>query len=200
MARTLQARSVETRARLLDAAAVVIAQHGIEGASVDAISDLAERTSGSLYGQFASKDNLVIALLDRAKDLVADRISSDIAAAEGLDARLAALWHGFVEPPEPARDWLRLEHELLVWATRPGNVTARQRLSLRYLAEYRLVTATLEDWAAEGLVDLPLPPEEMAPVVVATLIGLEMTHRLHPKAVGEAAAVQALRALLGARE
>jgi AcrR family transcriptional regulator len=200
MARTLQARSVETRARLLDAAAVVIARHGIEGASVDAISDLAERTSGSLYGQFGSKDNLVIALLDRAKDLVADRISADLAAAEGLDARLAALWRNFVSPPEPAHDWLRLEHELWVWATRPGNVTARRRLSLRYLAEYRLLAETLEAWGAAGLVDLPLPPGQMAPVVVATLIGLEMTHRLHPKAVGEAAAVQALRALLGARK
>lgn len=199
MARSLQARSVETRARLLDAAAVVIARHGIEGASVDAISDVAERTSGSLYGQYGSKDNLVIALLDRAKDVVADRISSDIAAAQGLNARLAALWRNFVSPPEPARDWLRLEHELWVWATRPGNVTARQRLSQRYQAEYRLLAETLAAWAAEGLVDLPLPADQMAPVVVATLIGLEMTHRLQPTAVGEAAAVQALRALLGGR-
>jgi AcrR family transcriptional regulator len=197
MARSLQARSVETRARLLDAAAAVIAQHGIEGASVDAISDLAERTSGSLYGQFGSKENLVIALLDRAKDLVADRISTDIAAAEGLDARLAALWRNFVSPPEPAREWLRLEHELWVWATRPGNVTPRQRLSQRYQAEYLLVAETLEAWTAEGLVDPPLPPAQLAPIVVAALIGLEMTHRLHPTSVDEAAAVRALRALLG---
>src|SRR6266540_5868445 len=121
MGRTRQARSVETRARLLDAAAVVIARHGIEGASVDAISDVAERTSGSLYGQFGSKDALVVELLDASKDVVAGRIAAELAAARDLDGRLAALWRNFVEPPAEARDWLRLEHELWVWATRPGN-------------------------------------------------------------------------------
>lgn len=198
MGKTRQARSVETRARLLAAAAEVIARHGIEGASVDAISDLAERTSGSLYGQFGSKDALVVELLDESKDAVARRIADDIAGATSLDARLRGLWRNFVQPPAAERDWLRLEHELWVWATRPGNDQARDRLSRRYRAEYALLAATIAEWTAEGLIDPPLDPTPMATVVVSVLIGLEMTHRLDPAAVSERAAVEALAALLRA--
>lgn len=191
---------METRARLLAAAAEVIARHGIEGASVDAISDLAERTSGSLYGQFGSKDALVVELLDESKDAVAQRIADDIAGARSLDDRLRSLWRGFVQPPAPERDWLRLEHELWVWATRPGNGPARDRLSRRYRAEYALLAATIAEWTAEGLIDPPLDPTPMATVMVSVLIGLEMTHRLDPAAVSERAAVEALRALLRTTE
>jgi len=194
--RSRQARSVETRARLLDAAAAVIARHGIEGASVDAISDRAERTSGSLYGQFGSKDALVVELLDESKDVVAGRIARELEAVDTLEARLGALWRNFVEPPDSARDWLRLEHELWVWATRPGNEPSRERLARRYRTEFELLAATLAEWTAEGLIDPPLDPPRMAPVLVSALVGLEMIHRLDPAAVEETTAVRALLALL----
>jgi AcrR family transcriptional regulator len=197
--RSRQARSVETRARLLDAAAAVIARHGIEGASVDAISDRAERTSGSLYGQFGSKDALIVELLDESKDVVAGRIARELEAVDTLEARLGALWRNFVKPPDSARDWLRLEHELWVWATRPGNEPARERLARRYRTEFELLTATLAEWTAEGLIDPPLDPPRMAPVLVSALVGLEMIHRLDPAAVEETTAVRALLALLRPR-
>jgi AcrR family transcriptional regulator len=195
-----QARSVETRARLLDAAAVVIARHGIEGASVDAISDQAERTSGSLYGQFGSKDALIVALLDKSKDIVAGRIAADVATAADLDGRLAAMWRNFAHPPAEARDWLRLEHELWVWATRPGNDGARRRLRDRYREQYAPVAETLAEWTAEGLIDPLVPPDALATLFAGTLVGLEMTHRLDPAAVDDHAAVIALRSVLHATD
>ena len=141
MSRPRQARSVETRARLLAAAAAVIAEQGIEGASVDAIAERAERTSGSLYGQFGSKDGLIVELLDASKDLVAESMFADIEAATSLDERLAALWRNFADPPPAARDWVQFEHEMWVWANRPGNDDAGARLARRYRAEF----ATLGD-------------------------------------------------------
>jgi AcrR family transcriptional regulator len=198
MTRSRQARSVETRARLLDAAAIAIARHGIEGASVDAISNLAERTSGSLYGQFGSKDALIVELLDASKDVVAGRIALELEAADSLEGRLRALWRNFVAPPDTARDWLRLEHELWVWATRPGNDDARDRLGRRYRTESSLLAATLADWTAEGVIDPPLDPAPMAAVLVSTLIGMEMTHRLGAGDIDETAAAHAMMALLRA--
>jgi AcrR family transcriptional regulator len=198
MSRARQARSVETRGRLLAAARVAIAEHGIEGASVDAIAERAQRTSGSLYGQFGSKDGLVVALLDESKDVVAQRMLADIEAATSLDERLVALWRNFSQPPAAARDWLHFEHEVWVWATRPGNERARARLGERYRTEFATLAAALDAWAAEGLVDLPAPSRGLAGVVVSTLIGLEMSYRLDPDAVDEAAVVAALRALVGA--
>ncbi|HET6952603.1 MAG TPA: helix-turn-helix domain-containing protein [Acidimicrobiales bacterium] len=199
MARARQARSVETRARLLSAARAVIAEHGIEGASVDAIAQRAERTSGSLYGQFGSKDGLLVALLDESKDLVASRMLADLEAAATLDGRLAALWRNFAEPPRAARDWIQVEHEVWVWATRAGNHRARSRLGERYRAHAAALGAALAEWHTEGLIDLPAPPEQAATLVVGALVGLEMSYRLDPASVDEATAVAALRRLIGAR-
>jgi AcrR family transcriptional regulator len=198
VARARQARSVETRDRLLAAARAAIAEHGIEGASVDAIAERAERTSGSLYGQFGSKDGLIVALLDESKDLVARRMLVDLEAATSLDEWLAALWRHFSRPPEPARDWLQFEHELWVWATRPGNESVRALLGQRYRDEFASLAAALDTWAAEGLVDLPGPSAAVATVIVSTLIGLEMSYRLDPSTVDESSVVRALRALVGA--
>jgi AcrR family transcriptional regulator len=198
MARPRQARSVETRSRLLSAAAAIIAEQGIEGASVDAIAERAERTSGSLYGQFGSKDGLIVELLDRSKDLVAQSMFVDIEAAATLDERLVAMWRNFAEPPVAARDWVRFEHEVWVWANRPGNDDAKARLASRYRAEFAVLAAALDEWAAEGLIAPPGPTGRVATVVVSTLIGLEMTYRLDPSAIDDAAVVAALRGILRA--
>lgn len=198
MARPRQARSVETRSRLLSAAAAIIAEHGIEGASVDAIAERAERTSGSLYGQFGSKDGLIDELLDRSKDLVAQSMFVDIEAAASLDERLAAMWRNFAEPPPAARDWVRFEHEVWVWANRPGNREAKARLAARYRTEFAALAAALAEWTAEGLIAPPDPVDRVASVVVSTLLGLEMTYRLDPSAIDEPSVVSALRGLLRA--
>jgi AcrR family transcriptional regulator len=198
MSRPRQARSVETRARLLSAAAVIIAEHGIEGASVDAIAERAERTSGSLYGQFGSKDGLIVELLDQSKDVVAERMLVDLEAATSLDERLAALWRNFAEPPPAAREWVRFEHEVWVWANRPGNEDARDRLAARYRAEFGALAAALDEWVAEGLIAPPGTIDRVTTVVVGTLLGLEMVYRLDPSAVDERSVVDALRGILRA--
>lgn len=49
MARTQDERKAETRQRLLQAAGELIAERGVAGASVDALAEAAERTSGAIY-------------------------------------------------------------------------------------------------------------------------------------------------------
>jgi AcrR family transcriptional regulator len=200
MSRARQARSVETRARLLAAAAAVIAEQGIEGASVDAIAERADRTSGSLYGQFGSKDGLIVELLDASKDVVAESMFADIEAATSLDERLAALWRNFADPPAAARDWVQFEHEMWVWANRPGNGDARARLGDRYRAEASTLAIALDEWADEGLMAPIASSQAAAITVVGTLLGLEMIYRLDPDALDEADVVASLRGLLRAHE
>jgi AcrR family transcriptional regulator len=196
--RPRQARSVETRARLLAAARAIVAESGIEGASVDAIAERAERTSGSLYGQFGSKDGLLVALLDESKAVVAESMLADLEVATSLDERLVALWRNFAEPPPAAREWVQFEHEMWVWATRPGNEAARARLAGRYRTEFAALGAALADWADEGLIDPPAPVDELATLVVGTLLGVEMSYRLDRRAVDERTVIAALRSLVGA--
>ena len=65
------ARREATRARLLDGARQVIADQGVHGASVEAICEAAGFTRGAFYSNFASRDELVLAIIadDRARIL-----------------------------------------------------------------------------------------------------------------------------------
>src|SRR5690348_8438106 len=55
-------RRAETRGRLLDAAAELFVERGVEGASIDAIAERADRTSGAVYAHFGGKDGVLFAL------------------------------------------------------------------------------------------------------------------------------------------
>src|SRR4029434_11242634 len=53
-----------TRERLFEAAAQVFAERGIGAASIEAIAAAAGFTRGAVYSNFASKDELIIAMLE----------------------------------------------------------------------------------------------------------------------------------------
>jgi len=54
----------DTREKLFEAAADVFEQHGIGAASIEAIAAAAGMTRGAFYSNFASKDDLIIAMLE----------------------------------------------------------------------------------------------------------------------------------------
>src|SRR4051812_3057989 len=199
MARTQVQRRSETRRRLLDAAAAVFATRGVDGASVDAIADAADRTSGSMYAHFGSKDGLLVELLDEWKGQTEAVITADLLAAPTLDAQLGALWRNIAEPPTvDSRNWVALEHELWRWATRPGNDDARARLADRYAGVWKSVADAVRGWRRQRSVEGDLPADAVAPLVVALMVGLEMQHRVAPDVITEDHVVAGLRALLGA--
>ena len=132
---TRKERQARTRAALMDAAADVAVRRGIEGASVDEVAERAGFTKGAVYANFASKEELFLAMLDVHFDarlaeldriLATDADPDDQAreAAEGLMRRLA-------DEPE----WHRLFFEFSVHAAR--NESFRVQLVERYRAPAR---------------------------------------------------------------
>lgn len=71
-----------TRTRLLDAAAQVFAEVGLEGASVEAVCERAGFTRGAFYSNFESKDQLFLMLVSTVAARRLDRVR----------ARVAELW------------------------------------------------------------------------------------------------------------
>jgi AcrR family transcriptional regulator len=196
MARTQAQRRADTRDRLLQAAAARFAADGVERASIDAIADDAERTSGSVYAHFGSKEGLLLALLDSWKNDVVVASTAEISAAASTDERLAVIWRNFADPPGDGGRWLQLEHELWLYATRHPDVL--DRLAQRYRDVWQETSDELQAWQSTGEIDPPVPDGALAPLLVALLIGLEMQHRLDPHAIDERVAVAGLAALLGA--
>ena len=88
-------RRAETRARLLGAAAELLAERGVDGASVAAVAERAERTSGAVYDHFGSKDGLVFALLDGWVDDASVVIDAELVKNTlygALNLEHAAVW------------------------------------------------------------------------------------------------------------
>lgn len=66
MSTTPTARRGRTRARLVEAAAGVFAERGVDGASVELICERAGFTRGAFYSNFATKEQLLFAVTEDA--------------------------------------------------------------------------------------------------------------------------------------
>lgn len=83
--------------RILDAAAEVIAEVGVEGASTNAIAARASTSVGSLYQFFPNRDAIVQALAARYADEF-ERLKDRVMAPEVADLPLDRMMRGIVEP------------------------------------------------------------------------------------------------------
>ena len=188
-------RRAETRQRLLDAAAELFAERGIEGSSVDAIAERAQRTSGAIYDHFDGKAGLLFALLEGWVDDVAVTIGAELATATSLDERLASLWRNITDPPTGDGRWIALEHELWSYAAR--NEHAREHLARRYRAAWDGVDEGVAGWDEWGLRSVD-PSTRVGPALIGLLLGLEMMRRVDPDAITDEMAIAALRGVVTA--
>ncbi|MGZ4694181.1 MAG: TetR/AcrR family transcriptional regulator, partial [Acidimicrobiales bacterium] len=195
-------RTAETRQRLLDAAARLYAERGIEAVSIDTIAEAADRTSGAVYAHFGGKDGLLNALLENLVNESAAVMDAELSVApteQGpSDEHLAALWRTFASPPPgPSAGWMLLEHELWLYASR--NEAARAHFAERFDEARRMVVDSTGSWPDDSRSDPPGTPDQVAALLVALLVGLEMQHRVDPGAVSDETAVIGLRAVTGLR-
>ena len=185
-------RRAQTRQRLLDAAAELFAERGIEASSVDAIAERAERTSGAVYDHFDGKEGLLFALLEGWVDDVAVTIGAELATATSLDERLASLWRNVSDPPTGDGRWIALEHELWSYAAR--NEHARDHLARRYRAAWSGVDEAVATWDVSS----DEQTTRVGPALIGLLLGLEMMRRVDPAAVTDEMATAALRGVVAA--
>jgi AcrR family transcriptional regulator len=126
LATALTPRRERTRERLLDAAFAVFARHGIRGASIEAVCEAAGFTRGAFYSNFNSKEELFLALAERAvrrqldslesigKELEPDVVRDGFVDPETIRAILSVV----VTDPGDARQWALMRAELELLAMR----------------------------------------------------------------------------------
>ena len=179
-------RRADTRQRLLNAAAELFAERGVEGTSIDAIAQRADRTSGAVYDHFGGKDGLLLALLDSWVEDVGVVIGAELATATTLDERLAVLWRNVSAPAVGDGRWMTLEFELWTHASR--NPELREHLTRRYRGAWRGIVPTAGPSDGDSA--------EVGPAVIGLLFGLEMMRRIDPDRVTDDLAVRALRGVV----
>ena len=140
-----------TRARLLEAAAQVFAEVGLDGATVEAVCERAGFTRGAFYSNFDSKDELFLTL---AADVAEARLTSvrsrveDLAAtgelAEGCDP--VELVQLVMDSAGDDRLNVMLMSEIRIRALRDAEFGAA------FVAQDRALTASIEG-IIQGIVD-----------------------------------------------
>ncbi|GAB2737344.1 hypothetical protein GCM10027174_08020 [Salinifilum aidingensis] len=128
------ARRARTRERLLDAAYRQFCAHGINGTSIEAITDDADFTRGAFYSNFGSKEELFLALVEREHHARLQALREEfheaiapLRRAEGkpepelIEEVIADL---LASQPE-ARQWCLLNTEFRLLAMREPQVAAR---------------------------------------------------------------------------
>jgi AcrR family transcriptional regulator len=187
-------RKAQTREQLLDAATRVFAERGFETATLDEVAAAAGYTKGAVYSNFASKTDLVIALIERK---VAEQEAEHVERFAGQDfASLTAR----LEEPEAVTDeqqqWLVLAVEFWLYALR--NDRAREVMAKQYEQARTFVADRLigPAYAQAGL-EAPLAPRDLAIVIESLEIGLAFQAALDAGAVRPELKGDVLLRLLG---
>jgi len=181
MAKLTQERRREmTREALVEAARTVFARKGFHGCSLDEIAEEAGFTRGAIYSNFDSKEDLLVAVLERYNEemlgpygaMLEEHTEDD---HQGRSSAAAQIWEAqFRADPEIESLWL----ELNLYAMR--NPSFRPKLAEFTKRNGERITRFLEQsTGAAGLRPL-LPVEDIASIALAASSGLQQQATLDP--------------------
>jgi AcrR family transcriptional regulator len=175
---------------VLEAAAAVVAERGLAGATLDQVAAAAGFTKGAVYSNFASKDELFLALLQEQVTARVEGVERALRDTPDLPAALAAVGRDLARP-DPVAQLLLVEF----WqravrdpAVRGPFVEFRRELRARIAAvvdEVLRTRSATPGWDADSL----------ALVVMALANGLALEALPDPDAVPEDLVPRVLGAL-----
>jgi AcrR family transcriptional regulator len=168
------------RARILQAARKVFAQHGYHGATIGEIAGEAGLSNGAVYYNFANKEDLFFALLDEWRtELIRDagKATGRLGSA-GPERSFQDEMRQVVETLKRGREWRLLLFEFVTYAAR--NPRFRERFAAgRQEFKAALASVLTERIAAHRLQPV-VPPEQLAVLVTALVNGLALDELTEP--------------------
>jgi AcrR family transcriptional regulator len=180
-------KRVRTRAKLIEAAGQVIGEKGFDKASLEEIATRAGMTRGAVYGNFANKEELFLALIETR-------------------------WKPIVPPLRPGAG---LREQMRILGKTVAKEAAARRTQAAAATAFQLYTLTHEEMRAQltkqnaiiyrefakGLLkfvpakELPMPAEKFVKVLDALITGLLFTYFQTPELMTEDVMIAAFEAL-----
>jgi AcrR family transcriptional regulator len=171
----------QTRERLLRAAGTVFAERGYDGASLDDVAVAAGLTKGAVYSSFASKEELFYALI---RERIRERLELVTKAADGR-ATVSDITRDTAsalgELMSTQAEWSLLFIEF--WARAVRDPGLRDELARERRYARGLIASLLQEQAARGGVELPVPADQLAVAVLALANGIAIEHLADPETV-----------------
>jgi AcrR family transcriptional regulator len=189
-ARLRRPRRGEVRERLLETALTVFTERGYDGSTLDQVAAAAGFSKGAVYSNFAGKDELFLALMDRQVEDYVARIRSALQGTrDDSSGRLTG--DALTGMLTQDRDWQLLFLDYVGRAARDPHMSA-------HLAEHRahirdLVAESVRDVLGEGHNGLDVA--SIAVMLLALSNGLAIERFIDPDAVPDALLGSVLNAL-----
>jgi AcrR family transcriptional regulator len=174
-------QQAHTRSRLLSSAATVFARRGLHHASIDEVAADAGFTKGAFYANFASKEELFLAMLDERFEQRLAEIDRVVSGDADVAAQARQAGDEFARYLSADPEWQRLFFEFAAHAAR--NAEFREALVARYRALRERITAIYRRRIDELGITPPLPAEEIALMTFAMANGFAFERLLEPDAV-----------------
>jgi AcrR family transcriptional regulator len=176
---TRKEKQARTRRLLMAAAAKVCAKRGLQQTSVDEVAEQAGYTKGAFYANFASKEELFLAMLDerfaeRVKEI--DRVLAGSDDPEAMARRAGADFARYLSA-DP--EWQRLFFEFSAHAAR--NPEFREELVTRYRSLRERMAELFRRRAAELGIESPVPYDQLALMTFAMANGFALERLLEPE-------------------
>jgi AcrR family transcriptional regulator len=178
---TRKEQQAATRERLLRSAARVFARRGFAAASVEEIATDAGFTKGAVYANFASKEELVLAMLDERFAERRAAMERTAASGEEPEDQVRAGGGDFAAYLTADPEWQRLFFEMAAHAARDERF--REALVARYRGLREVIADVYARRADELGYETPLPFDQLAWMVFAMGNGFAMEKLLEPDAV-----------------
>ena len=162
----------EIRAEVLAAAARVFARRGFHGASVEAISKDAGLSTGAIYSNFKSKEDLFLSLYAERIERRRGELRSAVERAGGRQAGLAAAGANIADAFGSEPEWFLLYFEFALHAARePAFARRFRKLRQEGLRELR---EGLSDGLEHAGLETAHPVNELARGLRALSYGLAL--------------------------
>jgi AcrR family transcriptional regulator len=182
---TRKEKQADTRSRLMRSAGTVFARRGMHRASIDEVAEQAGFTKGAFYANFASKEELFLAMLDERFAARLEEIEAATATDEAPEEQARRAGTDFSRAISADPEWERLFFEFAIHAARDEGF--REEL----VKHYRSLRERIEEVYRrridrdEQMEEPPLPLDKIALMTFAMANGMALEKMLEPDAVDD---------------
>jgi AcrR family transcriptional regulator len=180
-------KRARTKAKLMDAAAAVIAEKGFDRASLADIAVRAGMTRGAIYGNFRNKEELFLALVAKSWHPIVPKVDPSMS----LKQQMRMLGQTVAEEARARRRLATAAIAFQLYVLTHEEMQSHLRRQNAKI--YRKMAASLRKMIPEK--NLPMPAERFVRVLDALITGLLFTYFQTPELITEDVFVAAFEAL-----
>jgi AcrR family transcriptional regulator len=187
-------RQAQTRAALIQAAGRLFESRGFSATSIADIADEAGYTTGALYSNFANKEDLFLAVLERQVAVEIAALRDAMTSVDTMSERLDVVGRWYVSQAGEGRRRMRALAEITRLATTGEAARARMQEQRRLL--HHTVVELLHQQELELGARFQMPAPALATAVLALLDGFSLGSAIDDGEVDSSPLVAALELLL----